>query len=106
MVNVNLDKSINEIVTKYAELLKQELSIQGIYLYGSYVKGTFTKDSDIDIAVVSMDFTGNPIDDMLKLMRIRRKVDYRIEPHPFKVEDFDQGDPYIREIITQGIKVA
>ena len=63
-------------------------------IYGSYVKGTYTSDSDIDIAVVGDDFTGDLIEDTLMLMRIRRKIDNRIEPRPFKTCDFNLSNPF------------
>ncbi len=39
--------------------------------------------SDIDVAVVGDNFTGDPVEDILTHMRMRRKIDYRIEPRPF-----------------------
>ena len=100
-----INSSIENIVKKYAELVKQELNVSSIYLYGSYAKGTYSEDSDIDIAVIGENFIGDPIEDTLKLMRIRRKVDNRIEPHPFKSSDFDISNPYVQEILRTGIKI-
>lgn len=106
MAVINVDQSIINIVLEYIELLRTEINVTGVYLYGSYAKGTYNQDSDIDIAVISDDFTGNPVEDTLKLMKIRRKVDCRIEPHPFKLEDFNENDPHAREIIRQSVKVS
>ena len=100
-----INSTIENIVKKYAELVKQELNVSSIYLYGSYAKGTYSEDSDIDIAVIGENFIGDPIEDTLKLMRIRRKVDNRIEPHPFKSSDFDLTNPYVQEILRTGIKI-
>jgi len=100
-----INSSIENIVKKYAELVKQELNVSSIYLYGSYAKGTYSEDSDIDIAVIGENFIGDPIEDTLKLMRIRRKVDNRIEPHSFKSSDFDICNPYVQEILRTGIKI-
>lgn len=106
MANVDVKQSIRDIANRYAELLKKEMNIKNIYLFGSYTKGNFTEDSDIDIIVISEEFSGDPVNDTLRLMKIRRKVDNRIEPHPFKVEDFDESTPYVKEILKQAIKVA
>jgi len=100
-----INSSIENIVKKYAELVRQELNVSSIYLYGSYAKGTYSEDSDIDIAVIGENFIGDPIEDTLKLMRIRRKVDNRIEPYPFKSSDFDISKPYVQEILRTGIKI-
>lgn len=64
-----------------------------MYLYGSYTSGNYTADSDIDIAVVADDFSGDIIEDTFKLMKIRRSVDNRIEPHSFSIEEFNENDP-------------
>ncbi len=106
MAAINSEPTIDEIVKRYAELLKQELNIAGIYLYGSYINGSFSENSDIDIAVVSCDFTGDLVSDMLRLMRIRRRVDNRIEPHPFTIEEFNEENPFVKEIIRNSIRVA
>lgn len=41
---------------------REEMDVKHIYLYGSYAKGNYSSDSDIDIAVVGDDFsTSNPL---------------------------------------------
>lgn len=105
MASFGTREGIEEIAREYGKLVKEELDVKGIYLYGSYAKGTYTPNSDIDIAVVGDDFTGEPIDDTLMLMRIRRKIDYRIEPRPFKTKDFNQSNPFAKEIMDTGIVI-
>jgi predicted nucleotidyltransferase len=95
-----------KIVEKYAELLKETMDVKGVYLFGSFVRGGFDEDSDIDVAVISDEFNGDIVDDTLKLMRIRRKVDNRIEPHPFLAKDFNENNPFVRELMSNNIKVA
>lgn len=99
-------REIEQIALKYAELVKNFYNVQGIYLYGSRVKGNYTEDSDIDIAVIAADFSGDLIDDMLSLMKLRRNVDKRIEPHPFLLEDFNENNPIAKEILETGIKIV
>jgi hypothetical protein len=36
-------------------------------------------------------------------MKLRRKVDLRIEPHPFDYSDFNRNDPMVDEILKYGI---
>ncbi|HCX62437.1 MAG TPA: nucleotidyltransferase [Clostridiales bacterium] len=105
MASFNTRERIEEIARNYGTLLKEELDVKNIYLYGSYSKGTYTENSDIDIAVVGDEFTGDPIEDTLMLMRIRRKIDNRIGPRPFKTSDFNSANPFAREIIETGIMI-
>ncbi len=39
-----------------------------VILYGSYSNGSHDIDSDIDVAVISPDFTGDRIEDQFSLM--------------------------------------
>ena len=81
------------------------MQVKQIYLFGSYAKRTNHVDSDIDIAVVSDDFTKNRTDNMLKLMRLRREIYAMIEPHPFLSKDFKKSDSLVNEIIKTGIRL-
>ncbi len=70
-------------------------------LIGSYAKGNFNEDSDIDIAVILKDYN-NLIDVQLDLMRLRLSIDSRIEPHPFRERDFEITNPVVHEIVKYG----
>ena len=95
-----------EIVKDYVDFLKtQQLDIQQVYLFGSYAKGTFDEDSDIDVAVI-MKHLENSFRMQVTLMKLRRKFDTRIEPHPFDKRDFDTTNPFAPEILYIGIRVA
>jgi len=41
----------------------------------------------------------------LELMRLRRKIDSRIEPHPFKEIDFNYTNPLVNEILKYGLEI-
>jgi len=105
MATITSIDSIKEVIRHYADILKNELNIRGVYIYGSYAKGTFNEDSDIDVIVVSDDFTGDLFNDRLKLMRLRRNIDTRIEPYPVMTDEFNETNPFIYEIANNIIKV-
>ena len=90
-----------DIAQKYANAVKAKYESVKIILFGSYAKGNFNSDSDIDIAIILKDYN-NLIDTQLDLMRLRRKIDSRIEPHPFREKDFNINDPIVSEIIKYG----
>jgi predicted nucleotidyltransferase len=75
-----------------------------IILFGSYAKGNYNDDSDIDIAGILKDYS-NLIDMQLELMRLRRKIDSRIEPHPFRESEFELSNPLVSEIIKYGQEI-
>ncbi len=92
------------IAQKYAIAVNSKFNYLKIILFGSYAKGNYNDDSDIDIAVVLKDY-GNLIDMQLELMRLRRKIDSRIEPHPFREIDFDLSNPIVNEILKYGQEI-
>jgi uncharacterized protein len=89
------------IAQKYAGVVKANYNCIKIILFGSYAKGNYNDDSDIDIAVVIKDYN-NLMDMQLDLMRLRRKIDSRIEPHPFRESEFELSDPIVYEIVKYG----
>jgi uncharacterized protein len=105
MADVNTGEQVKDIVFKYAEILKNEFTIRCLYLYGSYARGDFNRDSDIDVAVVADNLSGDLVDDTFKLMKYRRMVDIRIEPHPFLPAEFQVNNPIAREIMETGIRI-
>ena len=93
-----------KIANTYATAIESRFKFVHLFLFGSYARGNFTEDSDIDIAVVFKDYR-NSLDMQVELMRIRRKIDSRIEPHPFREEEFNQSDPLVCEILKFGRKI-
>ena len=90
-----------DIAERYANAVKSKYNFVKIILFGSYAKGNYNDDSDIDIAVILKDYS-NLIDIQVDLMRLRRKIDSRIEPHPFREKDFDITNPLVNEIVKYG----
>lgn len=106
MVERTIDSAIMESIKKYIEKISEHYKIEAIILFGSYAKGTENEDSDIDIAIISSDFT-DIIDDGANLIGYTWKIDTRIEPHPITTEDYENiATPFIQEVINTGIKVA
>ena len=106
MVKRTIDSRIMESIRKYIEKISQYYKIEAIILFGSYAKGTENEDSDIDIAIISSDFS-DIIEDGAKLIGLTWKIDTRIEPHPITTEDYKNvSNPFIREVVDTGIKVA
>ncbi len=93
------------VAFKYANEVKLKYDFVKIILFGSYAKGNHHDDSDIDIAVILKDYT-NLIDTQVDLMRLRRNIDSRIEPHPFREKDFDTSNPIVNEIVEYGQEIS
>jgi len=98
-------KSIINTAIKYLKVIPPDLNVKKAYLFGSYAKGKEREDSDIDIALV-IDGMTDFFATQMKLMRIRRKVDLRIEPHPIREDDFTVMNPFANEIQKSGIEIT
>lgn len=97
-------KSIIDTATNFIKQIPNELDVKKAYLFGSYAKGLEKEDSDIDIAVVVGNMTDFFATQMI-LMRVRRKIDLRIEPHPILETDFSDWNPFAHEIKKSGIEL-
>ena len=72
-----------------------------IFLYGSAVRGESHTDSDIDIAVVVDHIEGDFLDAEIRLYRIRRDVDDRIEP--ILINESSEKSGFLEEIEKSGL---
>ncbi|MDI6751300.1 MAG: nucleotidyltransferase domain-containing protein [bacterium] len=97
---------IIEVTKQYIkELEKNNIPIQEAILFGSCVRGDQREESDIDMALISDSFSGDWFDDRRKIVPLRRKIDNRIEPMPFRPEDFYNGGSFAAEIRRTGKKI-
>ena len=97
---------IYDIIRSYIQRMREnDVDVWRLYLYGSYAKDTYHEDSDIDLAVFLNQDDIDGLEEDLMLMRLRWDIDLRIEPHSFARTDFDETDPYIKEIIETGERI-
>ncbi len=94
---------IKLIARHFIEGIQKLYRIEAAYLYGSYAKGAPSEWSDIDIAIVSPDFSDDLLNERLTLTQLAIPLDNRIEPKPFNKRSFDPNDPLVHEIIKHGI---
>lgn len=92
---------------QFLELLKSDgINVSQAYLFGSVVKGLADEYSDIDLALVSSDFQGIPYYDMGKISKYRRKVDLRLEIHPFSLEEVNlEPSQFFENIRKTGLRI-
>jgi len=93
------------IAKEYINSLPAELGVRKAYLFGSYAKGNQSDESDIDIAII-IGSVSNIFDIQMQLLRLRRKLDLRIEPHPIREADFSISNPFADEIMQSGIELV
>ena len=99
-----VDQGILNTVKQYLMLIPKEIGVKKAYLFGSFARGKEREESDIDIAVI-VENMPDFFSTQRLLMRLRRNIDLRIEPHPIMEQDFNSSNPFAWEIEKTGIKV-
>ena len=92
-------------VERFLAVVCQRLRVEAAYVYGSQAAGSARPWSDIDVAIISPDFSGDRFQDRLALMRWAATVDDRIEPQPFTPDRFNPNDPLASEISHNGVRL-
>jgi predicted nucleotidyltransferase len=88
-----------KLAKQYKKEVAAHLPLKALYLYGSYSKGNYHSDSDIDIAVVVDHLNEDYFADTPLLWKLRRKISNLIEP-VLLIED--QNNPLYADILKTG----
>ncbi|RPJ16581.1 MAG: nucleotidyltransferase domain-containing protein [Deltaproteobacteria bacterium] len=97
------NEDVIKIVRQFLDEIQKSYKIELAFLYGSYAKGASNEWSDIDIAIVSPDFSDDLLKERLILTKLAIPIDDRIEPKPFNKESFNPNDPLVYEITQNGL---
>ncbi len=85
-------------------LEERGVSVERMYVYGSYANGNPRYGSDIDVCVISPAFT-NRFEASLMLRGEAIEIDSRIEPVAYSPETFEDWIPLVWEIQRTGISL-
>jgi len=103
---VKIPNEIKEKINQYiSNLNENNFKLKKVILFGSYINGKYSAWSDIDVALISDEFTGDRFEDRKRIARITLDVDYRIDPLPFNTKDFDYTNLFVKEIIDTGLVI-
>lgn len=105
---ISLEKKELNLINKYISLLKQKgIKVSQVILFGSHAKGNAKPDSDIDVAVISVQFGRNNLKEMMLLRKLALEIDSHIEPLPFTPQDLeDRYSTLSQEIKKYGVLLA
>lgn len=97
--------NINAYIKNYLDFCNTlGVRFDRVLLFGSYTRNQQHKDSDIDLVLVSSQFTGKPLDDRLKIAKANIRF-FDIEPHLYTPDEFRNGDAFIEEIKRTGVDI-
>ncbi|MBX3043888.1 MAG: nucleotidyltransferase domain-containing protein [Candidatus Kapabacteria bacterium] len=102
-----IPEAIIEKIRKFVEYLeKSQIPVEEALIFGSYAKGTYNKWSDIDVAIVSDKFEGSRYYDLEKMTDAIFAIDTDISPLPFRPEDFNTSDLFVKEIMKHSYRIV
>lgn len=99
------DEEIRRKVEEYIDLVKRDFHLSIALLFGSFVRGDENEHSDIDVALVIEEKPGSdPLEDEIRLRRLRRSIDLRISPTIFYMDEYEEREPagFISEVLRTG----
>ena len=104
---VTKENYIKEKAIEFYNKVKQHYPVKKILLFGSYAKGNFNEDSDIDIAVIidEKEIEKNKrIEITSELYKIASGIDVYIEPKCIFLNEYLNHEPasILAEIIRTG----
>ena len=100
-----VNQRVIDTVKQYIMIIPKDFGVKKAFLFGSFAKGKEKEESDIDIALV-LENMPDFFYAQRQLMKLRRKIDLRIEPHPIKEQDFNSLNPFAYEIEKTGIEIT
>lgn len=86
---------------KYKKLLSECMQFDTMILFGSYAMGNAREDSDVDVAIVVDELSGDYFSTRPLLWKIRREIDDRIEPVLIERSHDDSG--FLAEVMKHGV---
>ena len=91
-----------KIAEEFKNLVVKYIPVKSLYLFGSYSKGGFREDSDIDVAVIVSKDRDNWLEDAPLLWKLGMKVNLKIEP---VLLSEDEESPLLEDILQTGIAI-
>lgn len=104
---VEIPENIINIIEDYLQSLSSEIQIDKAILFGSYAKGNYDSNSDIDLAIFSDSFKDmNRIESIKYLLkRARRYRGIDLQPISFTSQDYEERLGIVEEVLKTGIEL-
>lgn len=109
---LKLDLDIQNYISAFVDIAKQDKDILGIMLFGSVARGTFNSYSDIDILIIA---DGDILDKFYKIEKILKEIEsvrekliarglhLYISEIILKKEDLEKFRPFYISLLEEGV---
>jgi hypothetical protein len=83
---------VKKPLNQFLQNLQPTIQVDKVIIYGSYLEGNATEDSDIDVYVISDDFKGLDEDQRLDILyAARRSIEPDVHPWGVTKEEFNKA---------------
>ncbi len=100
------EEDAEKIAKNYVRRLARDITVRQAILTGSRATGSYLKDSDIDLIIVSDDFSKMQLPERLKYLQKRWKSRIPLEAFGYTVNEFRtlrRKSTYVKEAVRTGI---
>ncbi|HAM98891.1 MAG TPA: hypothetical protein DCQ26_09815 [Marinilabiliales bacterium] len=101
---VTRETAINTAKSFIKDCKLNGLSFYKVLIFGSVVKGNIHEWSDIDLLLISDQFTENVFDNLKLYSKINAKYPV-IETHPYPTDYYKKGDSFIEQVTRESIEL-
>jgi len=98
---------VDEIARKLRDSLKESIEdFEGLYVFGSQVRGDAKEDSDVDIVVLfGQEYFGMP-DELFEVL-FQMRIDYYdmldLDVLPYTIDNLQQNYIFYDEVVNKGV---
>jgi predicted nucleotidyltransferase len=101
-----IPEKVKNVVRNYLNKIGNQIPVRKAILFGSYAKGTFDEESDVDLAIFSEYFEGTSrVEGITYLLLNAMDYDIDLEPVAFTDKEYDERLGIVDEIIKTGIEI-
>jgi uncharacterized protein len=103
-----LQEEVIDKIRRYCLLLNDAgIRVEKAFLYGSWARKEGTKESDIDVMIISPDFDNQDMMLKAKAWRLTESIDLRIEPYSVGSKKFAHDDvsPLLQVVREEGLEI-
>jgi hypothetical protein len=102
-------KNIRKITERYIRQLSTQISVKQAILTGSRARGSDLEDSDVDLIIVSDDFSNMPLPERLVYLQKNWKARVPLEAFGYTTSEFQRlrkNSSYVKDAVRHGISLV
>jgi predicted nucleotidyltransferase len=102
------EEDAERITRNYVRRLARNITVRKAILTGSRATGTYLEDSDVDLIIVSDDFSKMELPERLRYLQKQWKSKIPLEAFGYTVNEFrtlQRKSTYVKEAVRTGIEL-